>query len=1048
MRILHLSDIHYDIRKNASYSKVFDNLLSTPDVLGQKFDIIFITGDLIDGFGHGRFADNMNEVSEFVLELLDKAEVDMNNLVVLMGNHEVNQDLYTFNTHAKLKETIFKDNWKLNEVINQSFEAYKESRQVINALSPIKEFVEYSSGMYNSENIVFESPLTKVYVYTINNKKIGIATFNNVWFSGALDNGQLLYGNSLMGADQIEKALEHVQGCDLLIGSAHSSLNYLHEVERTRVENKVITNFDIFLSGHTHYNDTLLQSKSDGVKKVECLFSTCPSFNVSNFYSDSKKYTIGFNIIDIKENNDIEINHYSYTDYGKFVHNSEIAAEGKSRFSLEKGKQKDLVEIRDIFYEQKKRFDETLITSIIDTNAPSTVESIFAKPTLIADTKKRKDVDVSNGSEEKKKIDVNELVANYSQIGIFGTKESGKSTILYKIFSDVLKNSLQTNVYPLYVNVNGNRANITFNELIRNEFPLINLKKVYSFFENKEIVLLIDNIRFTEEVLIDSILEFIEKYPVVKVIFSSSLMLSGEIPLEFYKSKLFQYKCVSIKPMTIETIESYSTQWLDVYDRKDEAVKRIVEFSKEKHMPTYPIYLSMLLWLTESKKSFDSFDNALIIENFTEKLLQKHHNAQDLYKEFAYPDKIELLIHIANYFDDNKLYQINETRFDHIISTYLIDNNLDVPFNSKDISNYLLNSGIFTYYCENTICFRYDCVYDYLLAKGLDEDEDRLNCVLTTDKLYDYVEVLDILTTLKSNTASINETVVKKLEENIKHFSTEVGLKLADIDSFYHREFAIMPHVDDDKNFEKEQKKIVVENENEITNNQLIDSEVYQKQILDRRGEALNLLEQFERIIVLSARVFRNSNQFRARDDINIQFDNIVTAAMQFIFMYNMRNIKQLIELDSIENDSRLPYIFMTVIFAPVVTESFLQGNIGTIKLKGIIQNYFDDYINKSSYDISHLKEFIVRFLMLENESISKSQIHKYIRESDEHFIIDNIYMKLVSMYFLEDDDVKSDYYLECIRELKQKNKNWRQKEQVSDEINKLKKIKAKNQFN
>ncbi len=1030
MKILHISDIHYDHKREDLFNKVFDELYRTVNSLDEKIDLIVFSGDLVNQYGSGEFNEEMNKASRYIYDFCKKTRISIDNFVMCIGNHEVNKKLFTMETHNGLKAKYHSQIGDISRSITECFYEYEHNNIISDVFKPVEQYLDYVKSTFDSKNITYYSPLVTIYKYRIDGKRVGVASFNNVWSCGLFDRDPL-YGNLVFGIDQIRKALEQMNDCYFKIGNAHSSINHIHEVERSKVEDMIISKFDMFMTGHTHYNDTLLQSKSEGAKFVECLFTSSPSFNVENYYDDSNKYIVGFNIIDIDEFRDVKIVHKILKNRdGSFINDTSITETGESYYDIDRDKQNGTLKIRDVFHMKKRKFNDTLISSVIDPDVPSSIDSIFAEPTLILES--------TDGYEDKrivntKRISLTDYLFTNDECAIFGTQESGKSTILYKIYSDILSNSLETSVYPLYVNINGNKGKHDFNKLMSMEFDNIKMKNLLSFLSNKEIVLLIDNLDYNDDNIINGINEFRENNNVVKIIFTASLMLSGEIPLSYFRSKVFEYCAVSIKPMTIENIEAYSNKWGNVFDTKDESINKIINFAKEKHIPTYPIYLSMLLWLSETKKNMDTFSNALLIQNFTEKLLQKHNHAQNIYEQFSYLDYVELLVNIAEYFEENEFVSITETALHNRVATFLMDNNLDKSFNEPEITDYLLKSGVFTLYCENSICFRYDCIYNYFLAQGLMEDDEKLEELLSSDKLFKYVDVLDIYTTLKKNTTKVDDKLVELLLEELTYVQNEIGLDLKSIDKFYHREFAISP-LFNTEGFEEEQKKVVKENEKNITNKQLIEVESYQKESLEQKHTEISRFEKLERIIILVSNIIRNSNSFRRREDIVEQLDNVFSAAVYFMFIYNRSNILQLLEnnLEG-EEDSRLPFIIMSILFSPAVMQMFIQNNMGSVKIKGILTDYYGNHPDMES----RTKEFLLWFMMLENDCIAANDFKEFIKNENEHFIIDNIYMRLTSMYFFDDEREKE--FLDYISHLKKKNRNWKGKEALVKELEMLK---------
>ena len=1021
MKILHLSDLHFQIEKKGEYTELFD-LLYNDLVNFHTIDFIFVTGDLVDKFGNGNFENSIIDITSLIYSLASRLSIRENQVIIIPGNHEVNKDKFSFIKQQEIKEFIYLDVRNSTDLLLNMEKTYS-SDNVINAeFKQLEDFHIFANETFDFSSCVFRTPLFSCYKHVVNEEKIGVLCLNNVWYSELHKEN---YGQIMMGVHQITEGIQWIKDCKVKIAISHFSLSYHHDIERAIIENKIIEHFDIYLTGHSHYSNNNIVQKSNGITCTSCLISAAPAFNYLNYFSDSSKYSLGYDLIDIY-NNDIRINHRVYSGKNsRFVSNTQIASDGVSKYKLQIEDINNVITMRDILLEQKDQFDKLLISNSIETNAPKSVDTLFISPVLFS-------INVKDEKDKVKAIDYSEIFENNGNLIVFGSKESGKSTLLYSIFSDYLNFSLETNIYPLYIDLSS-VAEENFISILKKGYPCIE-----KFVTNRELVLLIDNLNIKNEKLVCSISDYIKTIRCKKVIITSDLMVSGEIPLEFYDSLISNYSTIKIRPLTIEKVKNLTKMWFSEkgqYD--DKVIDKIIGFAKENYVPTYPIYVSMFLWLSEQKKNVASFSNAMLIENFIEKLLEKHSPQQYIYSDFDYNNKKILLTEIAEAIHVNHGMDIGYNDFYNLIIKHLTIRNF--PFKVDKIADDLISSGILIHKNDN-VGFRYYCVYTYFRSLKLNSDADYLSKILDSDEIFYYIEEIDIMTALHRDRTDIINKVSTRLFEMLDKARIFTGLKLDDIDSFFKREAMLVPLISE-RMMSPEARAIKQEVKRKNTDKLIAASEEHNdKKMLKRYGN-LTGIHQLERIWVLAARVLKNLDEYKENDKKLLLLDKILDCAIYFVYLFNYSFFEKYFSDEKNGDDSEfLKFMIIQFLLMPYALETFFQMNIGSVKLQNIFKEYMEIYLKKDEIEKSNIKSFIVNFLLIDNNCFIPQQFKKYIRELQIGYIIDNVFLKLNELYL--ESSQNEDFYHDSLKTVMYLNKNWKEKQEIDKKLIELKKNK------
>lgn len=253
---LHLSDIHFCPKMEWRDSESRSDLLTYLGIIfseddSLRPDLVFCTGDIAFGEVEAApIADQYAKAKQFFTDLLaicgQKGQpLPRERLFIVPGNHDVNRRLV--NTDAQTTLT----NWARNankhvELINQRFnDLTKEFRDTITRLDDYSQFVKDflphqfdDAGRHHYASVI-----------SLQGLRVGVAGFNSAWTCSGPEDDRNIW---LAAKWQFNAAHRAFQDVDIRIGLIHHPIDWLNTADREVASQRIGTNFDFWLHGHTH----------------------------------------------------------------------------------------------------------------------------------------------------------------------------------------------------------------------------------------------------------------------------------------------------------------------------------------------------------------------------------------------------------------------------------------------------------------------------------------------------------------------------------------------------------------------------------------------------------------------------------------------------------------------------------------------------------------------------------------------------------------------------------------------------------------------------
>jgi predicted MPP superfamily phosphohydrolase len=1006
MKILHLSDFHYkssakDIAaQNLLVEKLCEDLVSETDV-----DFLIFTGDLVFS---GKDRNDFDKAYEdFLFKVGKTLGLNKRQIIICPGNHDVNR--------AKVNEPIKEFLRKIdsNEKLSSFVEKDDPNEFGLSCLAT-KNYFDFEKKFYEAgENLNMDNigQLVSLHFREIDNQSLGFVSINTAWCStGDDDRGNLFFPKS-----ELEKAVNElnkrkIQWKVLLL---HHPIVDLKDFNKQDIEDFIYSEFHFLFSGHLH-------KREDFVKLTlnEGIFGTYASAAFTK--KDDGK--IGYSVVDIDLNTlDICLfkHFYDFEERAFLPANAMYFSlptnqDKVNQINIYKTLKKRLVEITD-------KANELLVTTK-DVNHDKDFLKLFVDPVL----KTKPDLELTNATANHR-INFNELYAESNYL-IYGKDKTGKTSLLFKLQIDILKNYTQLSEVPFYIDLNEYKIKPERLDIVKlvSKFLELSYEKTITILKKYAIKLLVDNFDPTQKDLIKIISDFFKKFPHSKyIIVADQTLVRSYEKLDY---GIDGYTTLFIHDISRKEIRQLTNKWPNLPEnRKEEFIERIIDVLKQHNMPFNYWTLSIFLWIFSGKNTLNFNSNSELIELYIDDLLDRNGLANNPQNRFSYQNFKLLLSELAHWLltqHSSNNYSIKYSDLIRFTENFMSANPKRVG-NTSDVVSYLLERGVLKKIDNDFMTFRLNGVFEYFIAFSFNENKDFLQQIINDDRLYlSFKNEYEIYSGFQRSETDNKEFLTTIYEKTKCVFSDLNDRMTGELD------IRLSKILDGKEILDLSQPISELANNSDLTpltndeKDELLDDipggvevEVRPKRLYDVSIKDFEILERF---LVINGRVFKNIENIKDKHFIEEIFDFIISSSCNLGF-------KLIEELESNpenfeELDHKIPSrILLSIInnHLPSIVQNFIHSAMGHINLESIIKDKANYY--KSNQRINQYRLFILHGLLLDLDlKRHKGLIDEMIEISKIGVVKTSVLIKLLSLLLFKcyDDDKMINFLKEKIRKV------------------------------
>ncbi len=1001
MRIVHLSDIHYngEFAEEHNFIKLIEDLKS--ENRKKKIDFVVITGDLVDKGGEkfNSLTEAFQKFKENRLNVIAK-ELDLGKeqIIFCIGNHDINRNQIDEFTEEGLRCKL-KDEGKVNEFIEARYS------NLDNSMARIKEYKdfekEYSEDNINCSITNFESN----YCLNIGGQRVGVSAFNTCWrCSGREDHNFLILGES-----QIKNSIKYLleNKCDIKIALMHHSYEMLQDFELRNIKNGICNNYDYLFIGHVHTNDSYLKQ---GLLN-DIFVSVAQSNSITWSKDDSILYSLGYSIVDL----DFELEkiivwgrRYS-NEIGTYVRNVDMYGDNGFREyymirDSKKNEKRNLYNTLELIRENYiDTYNEHLLSYSTDSNAPKTINEIFVQPSIVGEKKEGLDT-----KEKEKKYRIEDICSLGQDTMILGCRESGKTILLDRVMIEFVEKYDLYGKLPIRIDLNDLKTSRIETAIKR--YVSVKKGELKNILNSGDVVLLVDNIdcdiNFNKNLKLIS--DFRREYPKVRFIFAINTRIEREIPIEIINNEFFSnFIALYILAWRSNEINNIIDRWF--LNQQCVTVKEIISIFEQIKMSMTPLNISMFLWIIEHQNNYKLINKGKLMECFFEHLLEKLYTGDSYSDTFDYTNKIRLLSAIAYNMYQNG-YKLEKIKLYKFTKDYLKARKFAIDYTR--IIDYFIDKGIFIEEVvdqEHFLVFRFECFYRFFISQYMLYNPEFRTFVFSESNYLDFQDEIEYYTGLKRDETQYLKDIVAIMDKKFKKIEEVIFTDNRKIDSYYEVDKSICDLIDT-KDIERltSSKKdinkdeiIILEDNKKIENisNEVAIGTVREKKI---SSEIDDLMDTW----TLVAKMLKNTEETDEGDIKNLIYKKVIYSSMIFFVLYKAVLDKaieeQLIKKSGSDEYQIIKDMKVTSKMIPLINSEMVKSLLSTTKLEIVLDEEIKNSLLNFKGLNSELEVYISIFLMMNiNKDKGMKYLEKFLTLYEELYLKDLIFFEVMHEYFI-----------------------------------------------
>ena len=486
--------------------------------------------------------------------------------------------------------------------------------------------------------------------------------------------------------------------------------------------------------------------------------------------------------------------------------------------------------------------------------------------------------------------------------------------------------------------------------------------------------------------------EFINKYPNNRFIFSEKENITAKYLRDVEVVPSCEYETAHICALTKGQIRAIATQNFSSEDCSA-LVDKIMLCFKKTTLPKTPFVLSLMLSICDTA-DFTPINEAVIMEQFMEFLLEKSSPSEAYSTTYDFRIKEDFLISLVTYMDKNNQFYLSIDEFETLLAEYHADKGFSVR--ETEFDSLFFKKGVLIR-TELIVTFRYNCMIEYYLAKKAAQSPEFLMHILADRNYLNYSNELMYYTGLNRQNVDVVKVLQRELYADFDKLRGVV-LQLEDYNiginiSLPEESFA--KRISESKLTQAQSDKLQdTKDTSELHTPEEIDKSVTHED-----------MDSFIHTLLIYGSCLKNLELLPKKEkEIMYNDYNLGLCIMLGIFKKNteeyfngeVSEMEQLPEKYTAEDVRKLKAIMQDVlkISIPIVLQNIALENVGTTKLKSIIEGVIKD---KNSSEFSR---FFSVFMFSDLHLPGLQRVLKeYVAEANNKSLLTIIFFKLLYYY-------------------------------------------------
>lgn len=945
MRILHISDFHFEDRNLLEYTDMVKTLCKT--VKSKSIDIIVFSGDLVYKATKKEYFDKVNDL--LWKPLLDVTGLSTNDVLLVPGNHDVNRDVEI----PAITESLEKCNsW-------ESLNCFLQSERQLNlSLERIKYYMDYAHDFYN--DTIFEvTPFYVTNIIDIRGRKVGMVGLNSAWRCFCSDTDR---GNLLLPKEAVLDSLGKVEGCDIVICAMHHNLSDFKDFVTQDIEDLIYEHCHLLLTGHYHKGRMSVHE----AKEIGLLHNIAPA--TININDKTSKF--GFDVLDIED--DYTVGLQSYFKEGSAYIEGKVRHQQIPMSDEKQNANKFRKSMHRLYQENLKKADNLFVTGHdTDQNEAYGFKNLFTSPII----KDKSYQEILASKRKGNRVPIEDLLNNDENYIFFGLDKCGKTSLLWKIMLDTLFNYDSLMAIPVLLDCSelkkGRQVNVK-TELARAlNMNKRSTEKVLSRFK---LLVLLDNFDYKEKIVIEQVEKSLDGIDNFRLLACAEERLSSGFDRVEVCGKTFSK--LYIHSVTHREIHQLTLKWPNIsLEKKRDFEEKIVQIFEQMHIPFNYWTASLFLWILEKTDEANIHNNFELVQLYIDELLHRKGIVKCNELNIQYDDLLTYLGCLAErllseYGDDYSLSYVQWANFteEHIAKHQKYTENVENTLST------LLRIGVMYKTPHERYTFRLKGVFEYFLAYQMSKDNSFKKKVMEEKHFYlSFGNEFELYSGFKKDDFEFPRFIFRKTKEILSPLTVLPDYNAID-DRLKNDVMSISKLISSvNKLFTK------IENFDDadddycpMSTQHLIEtSKVEKKKYYDKIDPTT---ENVEKALFILARVYRNSNICDCTEDKTAdEILNFLLAGTCNLGLMFMNNFEGKANIDDLQAQDLIKIVMQ---YMPLMVEAFLYDAVAQKNLSRIFEEKLKEL--KNNPQGNSFRIFLLTFVLVDLD------INKYYNLIDD----------------------------------------------------------------
>lgn len=719
------------------------------------YDLVFFTGDLIAKGGYSE-VNKKHTIDEFIIPLIQAAQIEPKQLILVPGNHDVN-----LRDQSKILAGAQKSIQSDEDVTRYLDETIQS--EIKTGLEGFNSLVKQLDG---KEGCHLDNNHYRAHIIDVRGLKVGIAAFNSAWHAtGASADGD--YGKLRIGRKQTDELVEALREANVKLALAHHPTDWLTPKESQGFRRQLVLHFDGYFHGHNHDPEATVSVGSSSncfTSNAGCLYQHRDYFNgycsIEYRHADKHWRVYGREYVESRQAFDVAIR---------------LGKNGQAEFTRlgDKGIGEITSTPSDEYLEHvQKAGDARLLPSLVSDVAPKSLKSIFVDP-LLSRISARK-LETTRNGESGLFTSLKDVLALRSDVIFVGAKDLGKTTLLHRVCQQLVEaGGVDAPAFGSYINLEGSMETVSSitEGIVTFSGGAYRKSEVVQFLRHGLFTVCFDNIQPQRARQIRAVKEFCETYPKCRYYFSVledvDYSLSPEqVPKLSPTAEVFYLHPFGRRETRILTEKWFGETADEVAAKVDEVLSLLARLN----IPRSPFLISALLWIREKQTQFSPVNQAEILDALIDGVMEKLSETKDRSRIDA-TIKRHFLAALAEHLHATGRKRIDALALEKFTIEYFQSKGLPSPtapfladFKSKGI---LLDVG-------GDVVFMFEAIRAFFLSTRLHENDQLRAKALSKEFFLEFGEELDYYTGRHRD----QESVLKSAVEVLRQFALEASISV------------------------------------------------------------------------------------------------------------------------------------------------------------------------------------------------------------------------------------------------------------------------------